>query len=368
MQVFHNQYNSFGSTNRRFVDPLYYALDSLCPPPSVRLVFIMKMHIAIEKLRDVLRRQHKAIATESTYVYWLRHYVTALTVMPAGLSSEQKLEWFLTDLARRRDLSANSQNQALNAILYFYKEVLRQPLQGIDALRAKRPARLRHAPTIPETQALLQTIRDRSHYPTNLIARLIYGCGLRVTEPLNLRIKDLNFDKLELFLVGAKGGKDRVVALPKILVPELIQQMKFAQAIWLRDRQNKIPVTLPHQLAAKYPEYQFVWTWAWLFPAHNTCFHPRTHKEVRYRMHEAHVQRAVRDARRKLGISVLPHELRHGYATHSMGNGVNPRAIQLAMGHSSLETTMGYLHSESLSVQSPLETVLALQPPLKPQT
>jgi integron integrase len=327
----------------------------------------MKMHIAIEKLRDVLRRQHKAIATESTYVYWLRHYVTALTVMPAGLSSEQKLEWFLTDLARRRDLSANSQNQALNAVLFFYKEVLRQPLQGVDALRAKRPVRLRHAPTIPETQALLQTIRDRSRYPTNLIARLIYGCGLRVTEPLNLRIKDLNFDKLELFLVGAKGGKDRVVALPKILVPELVQQMKFAENIWQRDRQNKIPVTLPHQLAAKYPEYQFGWPWAWLFPAHNTCFHPRTHQEVRYRMHEAHVQRAVRDARRKLGISVLPHELRHGYATHSMGNGVNPRAIQLAMGHSSLETTMGYLHSESLSVKSPLETVLAAQTPLKSQ-
>jgi Phage integrase family/Phage integrase, N-terminal SAM-like domain len=200
--------------------------------------------------------------------------VTALNAMPAGLSSEQKLEWFLTDLARRRDLSANSQNQALNAVLYFYKEVLRQPLQGVDALRAKRPARLRHAPTIPETQALLKTIRDRAGYPTNLIARLIYGCGLRVAEPLNLRIKDLNLEQLELFLVGAKGGRDRVVSLPKSLVPELVQQMKFAQAIWPRDRQNKIPVTLPHQLAAKYPEYQFVWPWAWLFPAHNTCFHP----------------------------------------------------------------------------------------------
>ena len=319
----------------------------------------MNLPNAIERLRDVLRRQHKALATESTYVYWLRHYVTALNAMPPALFSEQKLERFLTDLARHRDLSANSQNQAFNAVLYFYKEVLRQPLQGVDALRAKRPARLRHAPTVDETQALLQTIRDRAGYPTNLIARLIYGCGLRATEPLNLRIKDLNLEQLTLFLVGAKGGKDRVVSLPKLLVPELVQQMKFAQAVWQRDLHNKIPVPLPHQLAIKYPDYQFAWPWAWLFPSHHTCFHPRTHCEVRYRMHEANVQRAVKEARRKLGIQVLPHELRHGYATHSMENGVSPRAIQQAMGHSSLETTMGYLHTESLSVRSPLETILS---------
>ena len=237
----------------------------------------------------------------------------------------------------------------------------------MDALRARRPARLRHAPTVAETQALLQTVQDRAGYPTNLIARLIYGCGLRVTEPLNLRIKDLNLEQLTLFLVGAKGGKDRVVSLPASLVPELVQQMKFAEAVWRRDQQNRIPVTLPHQLALKYPDYQFVWPWAWLFPSHNTCFHPRTHLEVRYRMHEANLQRAVKDARRKLCISVMPHELRHGFATHSMENGVSPRAIQMAMGHSSLETTMGYLHTESLSVKSPLETVLGgkLQRPIQ---
>jgi integrase len=325
----------------------------------------MNLLNAIERLRDVLRRQHKAIATEATYVYWLRHYVNDLNKMPASLTSEQKLEHFLTDLARHRDLSANSQNQALNAVLFFYKEVLRQPLQNVDALRAKRPARLRHAPTIAETQALLQTIKDVAGYPTNLIARLIYGCGLRVCEPLNLRIKDLNLDDLTLFLVGAKGGTDRVVSLPKVLVPELVQQMGFAKGVWQRDRQNKIPVTLPHQLAIKYPDYQFAWPWTWRFPSRNTCFHPRTHCEVRYRMHEANVQRAVKEARRKLGISVLPHELRHGYATHSMENGVSPRAIQLAMGHSSLETTMGYLHTESLSVKSPLETVLGGVVPVK---
>jgi integrase len=179
-----------------------------------------------------------------------------------------------------------------------------------------------------------------------------------VTEPLYLRIKDVKLEELTLFIRGAKNGKDRVVALPPSVVPEMVQQIKRARAVWLWDKRGKIPVELPHQLASKYPEYQFAWPWAWLFPSHNTCFHPRTRREVRYRMHEANVQRAVQEARRKLGISVLPHELRHGYATHSMANGVSPRAIQLAMGHSSLETTMGYLHAESLSVRSPLETIL----------
>jgi integrase len=319
----------------------------------------MDLPNAIERLLNVLRRQHKAIATEASYVYWLRHYVTALKDMPNSLPSERKLENFLTNLARNRNLAASTQNQAFNAILYFYNEVLRQPLQNIDALRARRPARLRHAPTVAETQGLLQTVRDRAGYPINLIVRILYGCGLRVCEPLNLRIKDVKLQELTLFILGAKGGKDRVVAIPPSVVPELGQQIKRAQTIWLGDKQNRIPVDLPFQLARKFPEYQYSWPWAWLFPSHNTCFHPRTHLENRYRMHEANVQWAIKEARRKLGISVLPHELRRGYATHSMANGVSPRAIQIAMGHNSLETTMRYLHAESLSVQSPLESILA---------
>ena len=330
--------------------------------------FIMNLPFAIERLRGVLRRQHKSLSTESIYLFWLRRFVTALNRMPPALSSEQKLERFLTDLARHHDLSASSQNQALNAILFFYKEVLGQPLQGIDALRAKRPAHLRHAPSVTETQALLQTVRDIAGYPTNLVTRLLYGCGLRVSEPLNLRIKDVSLERFTFFIVGAKGGKDRVVPLPPSLVPDLAQQIEFARAVWQRDKQNRIPLMLPHQLARKYPDYQFAWPWAWLFPAHHTCLHPRTRIEVRYRMHQANVQRAIKLARRKLGISVLPHELRHGYATHCLERGTNPRAIQKAMGHASLETTMGYLHAESLSVRSPLESLLPGNPSSAPAT
>jgi hypothetical protein len=137
----------------------------------------MNADLSIQRLQAVARRQHKALSTEETYVYWLRRYMAALPRYPAMLTSEQKVERFLSDLVRHRDISASSQNQAFNAILFFYKDVLGQPLQGVDALRATRPARMRHAPSISDTQALLETIRNVGGYPTNLIARLLYGCG-----------------------------------------------------------------------------------------------------------------------------------------------------------------------------------------------
>lgn len=315
----------------------------------------MKSNEAIAKARDVMRRQHKAISTEEIYLHWLGRYMAALRQMPNSLPSEQKLERFLTELALKHDVSASTQNQAFNAILFFYKDVLGQPLKNVDALRATRPDHVRHAPTVQETRDLIAAVRDAGGYPNNLVTRLLYGCGLRVSEPLNLRIKDLQFAGSRLFIMGAKGRKDRVVTLPCSLAPELKLQMDFARMIWKRDLQTKTPLMLPHQLAKKYPEYQFAWPWAWLFPSRQPCKHPRTGEIVRYRMHEANVQRAIKEARRRLGIMVLPHELRHAFATHSMDRGVNIKALAESMGHINIETTAGYCHAEALSVPSPLD-------------
>ena len=317
---------------------------------------------AIDRMRQVIRRQHKALATEDAYVHWLRRFMKAVRQMPPQLSSEKKLEKFLTDLAVEHDVSASTQNQAFNAILFFYAQVLEQPLGNVNALRAHRPAHERQAPTLAETQALLQTVRNHGGYPINLIARMLYGCGMRVSEPLNLRIKDIDLERRRLSIRGAKGGNDRFVALPLVIIPELTQQIERARVVWQRDKQDRTPVMLPHRLARKYPQYQFSWGWAWLFPAHNICRDPRSNALVRFRVHEANVQRAVKHAARNLGISVLPHELRHGFASHSLERGTNPRAIQQAMGHKSLETTMGYLHAEALSVPSPLDALPFLLP------
>lgn len=172
-----------------------------------------------------------------------------------------------------------------------------------------------------ETRALITAVQPLAGYPTNLVARLLYGCGLRVSEPLNLRVKDVCFDDGKLFIMGGKGRKDRVVALPCSVAEDLRSQLEFARAVWKRDGEAKIPLEIPNQLGVKYPEYRFSWQWAWVFPAHWPCKNPRTGELVRYRMHEANVQRAIREARRKIGVMVLPHELRHAYATHSGSRG-----------------------------------------------
>jgi integron integrase len=316
----------------------------------------MNAHQAVAKLTDVVRRKHLALKTERSYCAWLRRYCQHISILPAHLPSEQKLEHFLTALSKT-GITASTQNQAFNAIIFFYKEVLGVQLSNIGSLRAKRPAHLRHAPARDEVLLLLKTVQAHEGFCVSLAVRLIYGCGLRVTEPLELRIKDIHLEVSQFVIRGAKGGKDRVVQIPCSVIEVDRQQIESARIVWNRDRLSQTPVALPHQLAAKYPQAQFDWKWAWLFPAHQPCIDPRSGKWVRWRLHEANLQRAVRKACQKTHLSILPHELRHAYATHCLNRGANPRAIQQVMGHKSLETTMGYLHADAMSVASPLDAV-----------
>ena len=337
----------------------------------------MKRDEAVARLMEVMQRQHLALNTRKSYAAWLRRYCDCVSSLPVHLSSERKVERFLSALAQE-NVSASTQNQAFNAVLFFYREVLRVPLANIDSLRARRPKQIRRAPTREETVSLLREVQAQGDFATGLAVRLLYGCGLRVTEALSLRIKDIDFSWPGLAVRGGKGQKDRVVALPCSVLEDLREQMESARVVWKRDQLNKIPVALPDQLAKKYPAAQFDWNWAWLFPAHRPVLRNQGSTEVlahghgptgdggaaappylpplvRWRLHEANVQRAVRNASRRCGVFILPHELRHAYATHCLNRGANPRAIQEAMGHQSLETTMGYLHAEALSVGSPLD-------------
>lgn len=310
---------------------------------------------AVERLIQVARRQHKALATERVYAHWLRRYMAALGQMPPGLTSEQRVERFLTDLALRRDVSAATQNQAFNAIAYFYKDVLARPLNDVDALRATRPKQLRHAPSAADTRTLLAAVRDTGGYPVNLATQLLYGCGLRVSEAASLRIKDVLVDESALFIASAKGGKDRVVRMPCALVVRIQQQMEAARVTWQRDVDHRLPVQLPHQLRRKYPEYEYAFGWAWLFPLRHPSRDPRDGRWVRWHMLPASIQQAVKRARRETGVMVVPHELRHAYATHNLNRGVNIKALSEAMGHAQIETTAGYCHATALSVPSPLD-------------
>jgi integron integrase len=314
---------------------------------------------AVNRLVEVIRLRHLAKATEDCYAGWLRRFARFLCDRKPAGTTEQKLEAFLSQLASQ-DVAASTQNQAFNALVFFYREALGQPLGDIKALRAKRPATLRSAPSVDEVRSLLDGVKDVGGYPTGLIVRMLYGMGLRVSEPLNLRVKDVLLAESRLLICGAKGGKDRMVALPCAVVPELKAQLTHARAVWERDRLAGIPVALPGLLARKYPQWATAWKWAWVFPARSVCRHPRNGETVRWRCHEANVQRAVRQAAGPLGLCVTPHHLRHAFATHLLERRVNPRAIQEAMGHASLETTMGYLHAEALSVPSPLDPVVLM--------
>jgi site-specific recombinase XerD len=314
----------------------------------------MNLESALLKLRETIRLKHLSLKTEDSYTAWIVRYSRFISERCRDGSPELKMEGFLTQLARQ-GVAASTQNQAFCALLFFYREVQKIELGKVNSLRAKTPVHLRYAPEQHEVQELLANVQDIGGYPTRLIVKLLYGCGLRVTEPLNLRLADVLLSESTLVIRSAKGGKDRFVSIPCSLSSAIESQMAIAKAIAESDRLTQIPVKLPGLLASKYPHWQFAPKWAWLFPSRQPCVDPRTGQIVRWRCHEANVQRAVKAAAKPLGLDITPHHLRHAYATHCLNRGANVRAIQNAMGHAQLETTMGYLHAEALSIPSPLD-------------
>jgi integron integrase len=311
-------------------------------------------------MREVCALKHLSINTEKTYTHWLGRYGTFLRDPKLkSLTTEKKIEAFLTRLALT-GMSASTQNQAFNAILFLYRSVLKKELGPVDSLRAKRPASIRQCPTLAEVHQLLATVSDIYRYPTRLIVHLLYGCGLRVSEPLNLRIKDVDLREDRLYVYQAKGNKGRVVPFPKCLKDPIERQMALAKVLAAEDHAGGIPVALPGLLAKKYPSAARSERWAWLFPSHTTCYHPRTRTEVRWRCHENNVQRAVKEAARRCHLDGLtPHYLRHAYATHALHGGAFVRDLQVVLGHNSLETTMLYLHAEAGRVASPLDVYVS---------
>jgi integron integrase len=310
----------------------------------------------LARCRDLLRLQRKAWNTEKTYLGWIHSYIEWLRDHGREFGGTRaRVEGFLTRLAHQGK-AASTQNQAFNALLFLYEQVRRENLGDIRALRASRPVQARTSLPKADTLALLAGVKDVDGYPTRLIARLLYGCGLRVTEPLNVRIKDVDVAGSRLSIRGAKGGKDRTVKLPCGLMAEVVQQMTRAKVVWQADQLRGLPVQVPGELARKYKRAPFSWQWAWLFPAHRACKHPRTEEMVRFRMHEAYVQRAVKAAAVPLGLEAraTPHVLRHCFATHVLEAGANVRDVQACLGHAHLDTTMVYVHGDGERVVSPL--------------
>jgi integron integrase len=308
--------------------------------------------------RERMRTRHLALRTEHAYLQWFRRYLAFHNRRHPRELGAPEVEQFLTHLALDRKVSAATQNQALQALLFLYRHVLEVELPWLNDVT--RASHSKHLPVVldrSEVRALLAQL----HGTPWLVANLLYGSGLRLLEALRLRVKDLALERGELIVREGKGGKDRVTMLPGALDTQLRAHLARLRA-WYEDqrRRGQPGVTVPFALARKYPQAATQWGWQYLFPAAQLCRDPYSRLPARPHLHEKAVQRAVQAAVRKAGLSrpASCHTLRHCFATHLLEDGYDIRTVQELLGHSDLKTTMIYTHvmaKGAKGVRSPLD-------------
>jgi integron integrase len=311
-----------------------------------------------EKTIEAIRLRHRSYSTEKTYILWLRQFQGFVKNKDLKEIGGKDLQDFLSYLAVERKVSASTQNQALNAIVFVYRHVLEKDIEDqINSVRARQKRRLPVVLTIKE----VNNIFDEMSGLHGLMAKLIYGCGLRLQECLSLRIKDVDIEQGILIVRSGKGDKDRRTVLPESLKDDLLHHISSVRDIYEQDRKdNTNGVYLPGALEKKYPNAGKEWGWFWLLPAKDISIDPRSRIVRRHHLHPASLQRAFKDAVIKAGITKQAsiHTLRHSFATHLLENGYDIRTIQELLGHRNLQTTMIYTHVATknvLGVRSPLD-------------
>ena len=300
--------------------------------------------LLLDRIRDKIRLKHYSIRTETAYVDWVRRFVNFHHRRhPRDLGPEH-VEAFLTHLAVQRNVAASTQNQAKSALLFLYKEVLGSELPWLNGVEtARRPTRLPVVLNRSEVDAVL----NRMHGTNGLMARLLYGSGLRLMEAARLRVKDLDLERCEILVRDGKGAKDRVTMLPSSLVDPLRAHLVLVRELHDRDIAAGLPgVYLPFALDRKYPSARLEWAWQYVFPSDRLSIDPRSGLRRRHHVDEQNVQRAMRQALRDAGVAkpATPHSLRHSFATHLLQSGYDIRTVQELLGHSDVSTTMIYTH------------------------
>jgi len=300
-------------------------------------------------LENTLRFRHYSLRTLDTYLDWARRYLEYLKstnqITPSGaLVTVSSFQNYISHLATRMRVSANTQNQAFCALLFLLREILGLEVGVLEnTVRAKRGE---HLPTVLSVEEVRRLFDQITGTP-RLMAELIYGGGLRVSECCNLRVKDIDFGMNQVMVRSGKGFKDRTTLLPERLKPALEAHLKRARGLYDQDRQAYVAgVAMPNALERKLPSASTEWAWFWLFPSRTLAVDPETHVVRRWHATDSSIQRMIGEAAKKANITkrVTVHCLRHSFATHLLVSGVDIREVQALLGHSNVETTMIYLH------------------------
>lgn len=298
----------------------------------------------LDLLRDRLRLKHYSIRTETQYVQWVRRFILFHGKRHPQEMGAKEVEAFLTHLAVEGRVAAATQNQALSALLFLYRELLHINLPWLDeVVRAKRPARLPVVLTREEVQSVL----GRTEGTYGLMLRLLYGTGMRLMECVRLRVKDVDFSRAEIIVRDGKGAKDRVTMLPQRIAAELQAHLQRRRHLYEDDlAKGMASVYLPNALDRKYANAENEWAWQYVFVAKSYSIDPRSGTERRHHIDEKLVQRAMKRAVQEAGISkpATPHTLRHSFATHLLQGGYDIRTVQELLGHADVATTMIYTH------------------------
>ncbi len=321
----------------------------------------------LDRLRRACRVRQFSPRTEDCYVSWAERFIRFHDLRHPNTMGAPEIERFLSDLAANGHVAASTQNQAFHALLFLYQEVLGIELPRLDALRARRPRRLPTVLSPEEVRRVLEAVEGGDDV-YRLMARLLYGAGLRRQECCQLRVHDLDLRRYQLTVRHGKGGKDRVVMLPRSLAPDLQRQLLQRRQCHDRDRAaGQAYAPLPFALARKFPRAAEDLGWQFLFAGQHRSTDPKTGRVGRYHVHPGVLARAVTAAARRAGLDrrVGCHTLRHSFATRLVERGVDLRTIQLLLGHESLETTMVYTHvarQGPAGVTSPLDLLGDLAP------
>jgi integron integrase len=312
----------------------------------------------LEQVRERIRRKNYSIRTEKSYCDWIKRFIHFHNKRHPADMGAVEVEAYLTYLAVQRNVTASTQNLALSAILFLYREVLATELPWLDNVeRAKAPARLPTVLSREEVSAVLSHLRGT----VSLVARLQYGTGMRLMESVRLRVKDVDFAMHQILVRDGKGAKDRITLLPDSLIADLRHHLGRVAVLHQQDLEDGFgEVYLPNGLARKYPHAQKAWGWQYVFPAKNIAMDPRSHKLRRHHLDEKMIQRHLKRAsfEAKIAKPVSPHVLRHSFATHLLESGYDIRTIQELLGHADVSTTMIYTHvlnRGGRGVRSPLD-------------